>query len=163
MLVYDYFVGRRGRQRASRSSQSSRWTEIATRLRDIHGLSRQTDPRRQVHRPAEPRLDQRDDPGVARGALAGGCRTRRATLAELEARGVITYRAFADEYRIWQGTDIDIRRLLDGAHERMQQNSLFEILSGMEAPLTDGGGAAQCWKTTCCGSSRGGLPRAGNR
>ena len=55
-------------------------------------------------------------------------------VAELEARGVVTYRAFADEYRIWQGTDIDIRRLLDEAHERMLQNSLFEILSGMEAP-----------------------------
>ena len=56
------------------------------------------------------------------------------TLAELESRGIVTYRAFADEYRVWQGTDIDIRRLLDAAHERIQQQSLFEVLSGMEAP-----------------------------
>lgn len=30
-------------------------------------------------------------------------------LAELESKSVIVYRAFADEYRIWQGTDLDDR------------------------------------------------------
>ena len=130
--VYDYFVAG-GATSSLALAQSSRWTEIATRLRDIHGLSRQ-----------QTRLAKT----IALLNLVSTSGTIRASrevlslaepntenaLAELEARGVITYRAFADEYRIWQGTDIDIRRLLDAAHERMQQNSLFEILSGMEPP-----------------------------
>ena len=130
--VYDYFVAG-GATSSLALAQSSRWTEIATRLRDIHGLSRQ-----------QTRLAKT----IALLNLVSTSGTIRASrevlalaepkagdaLAELEARGVITYRAFADEFRIWQGTDIDIRRLLDAAHERMQRNSLFEILSGMEAP-----------------------------
>ena len=36
--IYDYFVGS-GTLVALSASQSSRWTEIVTRLRDIHGLS----------------------------------------------------------------------------------------------------------------------------
>ena len=131
-LVYNYFVGG-GAMSSLALAQSSRWTEIATRLRDIHGLSRR-----------QTRLAK----SIALLNLVSTSGTIRASrevlslampkagddLAELEARGVITYRTFADEYRIWQGTDIDIRRLLDGAHERMQQISLFQILSGMEAP-----------------------------
>ena len=130
--VYDYFVAG-GATSSLALSQSSRWTEIATRLRDIHGLSRQ-----------QTRLAK----SIALLNLVSTSGTIRASrevlslaepdagdaLTQLEARGVITYRAFADEYRIWQGTDIDIRRLLDAAHERMQRIPLFEILSGMEPP-----------------------------
>ena len=130
--VYDYFV-EGGAASSVALAQSSRWTEIATRLRDIHGLSRR-----------ETRLAKT----IALLNLVSTSGTIRASrevlslaepsagdaLAQLEARGVITYRAFADEYRIWQGTDIDIRRLLDAAHERLQQKSLFEVLSGMEPP-----------------------------
>ena len=130
--VYDYFVGG-GAASSAALSQSSRWTEIATRLRDVHGLSRR-----------ETRLAKT----IALLNLVSTSGTIRASrevlalaephagdaVAKLEARGVVTYRAFADEYRIWQGTDIDIRRLLDEAHERLRQNPLFEILSAMEAP-----------------------------
>ena len=131
-LVYDYFVGG-GAMSSLALAQSSRWTEIATRLRDIHGLSRrQTRLAKSIAL-----LNLVSTSGTIRASrevLALAMPNAEGDLAELEARGVITYRTFADEYRIWQGTDIDIRRLLDRAHERMQQNSLFEILSGMEAP-----------------------------
>ena len=130
--VYDYFVAG-GAASSVALSQSSRWTEIATRLRDVHGLSRR-----------ETRLAKTiallnlvSTSGTIRASrevLALAEPNAGAAVAQLEARGVITYRAFADEYRIWQGTDIDIRRLLDEAHERMQASSPFEILSGMEAP-----------------------------
>ena len=130
--VYDYFVAG-GATTSLALSQSSRWTEIATRLRDIHGLSRQ---QTRVAKSIA-LLNLVSTSGTIRASrevLSLAEPNAAGALTELEARGVITYRAFADEYRIWQGTDIDIRRLLDGAHERMQQNSLFEILSGMEAP-----------------------------
>ena len=131
-LVYDYFVAG-GAMSSLALAQSSRWTEIATRLRDIHGLSRrQTRLAKSIAL-----LNLVSTSGTIRASrevLSLAMPNAEDVLAELDARGVITYRTFADEYRIWQGTDIDIRRLLDGAHERMQQNSLFEILSGMEAP-----------------------------
>ena len=131
-LVYDYFVAG-GAMSSLALAQSSRWTEIATRLRDIHGLSRrQTRLAKSIAL-----LNLVSTSGTIRASrevLSLAMPNAGGDLAELEARGVITYRTFADEYRIWQGTDIDIRRLLDRAHERMQQNSLFEILSGMEAP-----------------------------
>ena len=131
-LVYDYFVGG-GAMSSLALAQSSRWTEIATRLRDIHGLSRrQTRLAKSIAL-----LNLVSTSGTIRASrevLSLAMPNAEGDLAELEARGVITYRTFADEYRIWQGTDIDIRRLLDRAHERMQQSSLFQILSGMEAP-----------------------------
>ena len=131
-VVYDYFVGG-GAISSLALAQSSRWTEIATRLRDIHGLSRrQTRLAKSIAL-----LNLVSTSGTIRASrevLALAEPNAADDLAELEARGVITYREFADEYRIWQGTDIDIRRLLDAEHEQMQQRSLFEILSGMEAP-----------------------------
>ena len=130
--VYDYFVAG-GATSSLALAQSSRWTEIATRLRDVHGLSRQQTRLAKVIA----LLNLVSTSGTIRASrevLALAEPNAGDALAELEARGIITYRAFADEFRIWQGTDIDIRRLLDAAHERMQRNSLFEILSGMEAP-----------------------------
>ncbi len=130
--VYDYFVGA-GAISNGALSQSSRWTRIATRLRDIHGLS-----------PTQTRLAK----SIALVNLVSTSGTIRASreilslavpkpekdIEALETRGVITYRAFADEYRIWQGTDTDIRRLLDAAYKRLHHRSLFDILSEMEAP-----------------------------
>ena len=130
--VYDYFVAG-GAASSVALSQSSRWTEIATRLRDVHGLSRQQT--RLAKTIALLNLVSTSGTiRASREVLALAEPNAGDALGELEARGVITYRAFADEYRIWQGTDIDIRRLLDEAHERLLQNSRFEILSGMEAP-----------------------------
>ncbi len=130
--VYDYFVAG-GAASSVALSQSSRWTEIATRLRDVHGLSkRQTRLAKTIAL-----LNLVSTSGTIRASrevLTLAEPNAGRTLAELESRGIVTYRAFADEYRIWQGTDIDIRRLLDAAHERIQQHSLFEVLSGMEAP-----------------------------
>ena len=130
--VYDYFVAG-GATSSVALSQSSRWTEIATRLRDVHGLSkRQTRLAKTIAL-----LNLVSTSGTIRASrevLALAEPNAGRELAELESRGIVTYRAFADEYRIWQGTDIDIRRLLDAAHERIQQHSLFEVLSGMEAP-----------------------------
>ena len=130
--VYDHFAGG-GAVTSVALSQSSRWTRIATRLRDVHGLSAsQTRLAKSIAL-----LNLVSTNGTIRASrevLALAAPQAEQDLAELEAQGIITYRAFADEYRIWQGSDIDIRRLLDAAHERMQQRSLLDILSGMERP-----------------------------
>lgn len=130
--VYDYFVGGPAISNLA-LSQSSRWQQIATRLRDIHGLS----PRQMRLAKSIALLNLVSTGGAIRASrevLALAMPEADEDLAALEAGGVITYRAFADEYRIWQGTDMDLRRQLDAAHERLRRRSLTDILSGMEPP-----------------------------
>ena len=130
--VYDYFVGGAAISNLA-LSQSSRWQQIATRLRDIHGLS----PRQMRLAKSIALLNLVSTSGTIRASrevLALALPETDGDLAALEAGGVITYRAFADEYRIWQGTDLDIRRLVDAARERLRRCSLADILSGMEPP-----------------------------
>ena len=131
-VVYDYFVGGSALHIDS-ASLSSRWTEIATRLRDSHGLP-----------PQQTRLAKT----VAILNLVAATGTIRASrqvltlsgkdsdeaLAGLENAGLVTYRDFADEYRIWQGTDVDIGVLLEAARRRVDQQPLVEILSEIDKP-----------------------------
>ena len=131
--VYDYFVGN-GTSVALSAGQSSRWTEIVTRLRDVHGLSR---------------LQTRLAKSIALLNLVSTNGTIRASrellshtglrvdknLSDLVNAGLVTYRDFADEYRIWQGTDVDVRHLLDTARKRLQRRPLVEILSAIDQPL----------------------------
>ena len=130
--VYDYFVAT-GAFSVVSNQQSSRWTEIAIRLRDAHGLSE-----------AQKRLAKSiallnlvSTTGTVRAsrqALALIDERLEKTLAELENAGIITYRDFADEYRIWQGTDVDIRLLLESARQRIQRQPLVEVLKAIDEP-----------------------------
>ena len=130
--VYDYFVDGSALQIES-AGVSGRWTEIATRLRDAHGL---TPPQRRLAK-AVALLNLVSTTGTVRASaaiLARAGKSTDKTLAELERAGVVTYRDFADEYRIWQGTDVDINLLLDSARRRVGQRPLSEILSEIDHP-----------------------------
>ena len=129
--VYDYFVAS-GTLASVSASRSSRWTEIAIRLRDIHGLS----PRQTRLAKTVALLNLVSTSGTIRASSKVLSLVDSApgnTLADLEEAGVVVYRAFADEYRIWQGTDVDIRRLLELAHQRVRRQPLLEILSALDA------------------------------
>ena len=131
--VYDYFVAN-GTLAAMSFGRSGRWTEIATRLRDIHGLSK----RQMKLAKAIALLNLVSTTGTIRASsqvLTLADTDVGDTLSDLEAAGVVTYRNFADEYRVWQGTDVDIRRLLDAARQRIGRQSLIEILSHVDQPL----------------------------
>lgn len=131
--VYDYFVAS-GTLAIVSASRSSRWTEIAIRLRDIHGLSsRQTRLAKAVAL-----LNLVSTSGTVRASsrvLSLADSASDDTLADLEEAGVVIYRAFADEYRIWQGTDVDVRGLLELAYQRTRRQPLVEILSSLDQPL----------------------------
>ena len=130
--VYDYFVGGGGIAGSS-GLQAGRWMEIVTRLRDAHGLSA-----------TESELAK----SIAVLNLVGASGTVRAssavlaqvseragpTLKVLEDRGLITYRAFADEYRIWNGSDIDVRRFTEHAAASLAKVPLIEVLARFDAP-----------------------------
>ena len=58
-----------------------------------------------------------------------------ATLKSLERRGFLTYRAFADEYRLWQGSDFDLEGRLAMARRNYAEVPLRELLPHV-APLS---------------------------
>ena len=131
--VYDYFVGN-GTLVALSAGQSGRWTEIVTRLRDVHGLSR---PQARLAKSIA-LLNLVSTNGTIRASrellTLTGIRVDK-NLSDLVTAGLVTYRDFADEYRIWQGTDVDVRHLLENARRRLQGRPLVEILSAIDQPL----------------------------
>ena len=128
--AYDYFVGNSALGALS-GRQASRWSEIATRLRDATGLSgQQTEMVKRIGV-----LNLISTTGVVRASRALLSLTdpqAEAVLADLEAIGIVTYREFADEYRVWQGSDVDIGRLIQRARERIRRRRLVEVLSALD-------------------------------
>ncbi len=133
--VYDYFVGS-GALSISSARESSRWSEIATRVRDSQGL---TVPQSRMAKTIA-LLNLVSTSGTLRASrqLLRLCETRTGitdkTLSQLQSSGLVTYRDFADEYRIWHGSDIDIGVLLDSARQRARTVSLAEIAAEIETP-----------------------------
>lgn len=136
--VWDYFL-----ESASTSVRNSpdgaRWLEIDTRIRDVHGLG-ELEVRcvkaigllnllaRGGALRASPSLiafalDLKDD---------AGRREVKKALRRLEGSGLLTYRSFADEYRIWEGTDFDIAGQIELSRERLQGESLAHILERVQ-------------------------------
>lgn len=133
--LYDYFLGS-GRTNALAASASHRWLEIETRLSEAHGL---------------PEADQRilktvgilniiDAGGALRAsadlvgyALDGtpptGADSVHRRLRALEKQGFVAYRSFADEYRIWQGTDVDIQASIDDIARRLCDEDIVAMIA----------------------------------
>ena len=130
--VYDYFVSC-DTQAEIASDRLRRWSEIALRLRDLHGLS----PRQTRLAKAIALLNLVSVGGTVRASsevLSLVDANSTDLLTRLDGAGVVTFREFADEYRIWQGTDVDIRRLMEIAQQKIGRQSLLEILSGLDRP-----------------------------
>ena len=130
--IYDYFVAS-GVLNGSTSGQSSRWIEIASRLRDSYGLSL---PQKRLAK-AVALLNLISTSGTLRASqeiLRLVDRDAEETLVELEEAGIVTYREFADEYRVWHGTDVDIRGLVDAALQQVKRKPLLEILDSVHQP-----------------------------
>ena len=130
--VYDYFVAR-DTQAEIASDRLRRWSEIALRLRDIHGLS----PRQTRIAKAIALLNLVSLGGTVRAStdvLSLVDPNSTDLLPQLDEAGIATFREFADEYRIWQGTDVDIHRLMELARQKVGRQSLPEILTGLDRP-----------------------------
>jgi major membrane immunogen (membrane-anchored lipoprotein) len=139
--LYDYFVESVSTSISS-SDLSSRWLEIETTIRDRSGKS-------------EIQLEVLKTIGVLNLVSAGGSvrATRDAisfaianapfatankelkdAIADLEKNGVIVYRDFADEYRIWVGTDYPLIERIRSARAEARHFDLAELLNQC-APL----------------------------
>jgi hypothetical protein len=134
--LYDYFVESAATM-VSVSSAASRWIEIDNRIRDAQGVSSAS-------------LRVLKTVGLlnlisASGALRAsktmvcfaaadgqvGTTTEQAVaneLAELERIGIVTYREFADEYRVWQGSDFDLKSAIEVSHRRLRDEKSAIVL-----------------------------------
>lgn len=134
--VYDYFLSSAGTSIGA-SSTASRWLEIEHRLRDAIGLS---DLESRVLK-AVGVLNLVASSGTLRASaqMLRLCLTDglgkssaielQATISALESRGLITYREFSDEYRIWQGSDYDLRASVDVARHAASSHTTAWLLN----------------------------------
>lgn len=125
-IAYEYFVGS-ARVTSGSTPGAARWLEIETRIREAYGLA---DEEQQVLRIIGV-LNLVSQGGSLRAskniiAFALGRADKypdveavEARLRNLEDRGYLTYREFADEYRLWQGTDFDLTAAVDRARQAL--------------------------------------------
>lgn len=135
--VYEYFVGSVGVV-AGMGSDTSRWLEIESRLREATDLTPYEARALKIIavlnlvsaggqlRASRPILEF-----ALEGANPKAANRRRVddALKRLGSRGFVTYRSYADEFRLWQGSDFDIGEALKNERERLANSSLVDRLS----------------------------------
>ena len=57
----------------------------------------------------------------------------RGRLEDLESRGYLTFRSFADEYRLWQGSDVDLRGRVSDAREQLRSTNAADLLVRLQS------------------------------
>ena len=127
-VLYDYFVAGSALAHAS-SSNVSRLMEVSTIIRDARGLSEEES--RALKAIGVLNLlgksgRLRASRSMVRYATGG---SSDAALQVLEKKSIVTYRRHADEYRIWHGSDTDIRAALETARTRWSDAPLADMLN----------------------------------
>jgi ABC-type branched-subunit amino acid transport system ATPase component len=135
--LYDYFVDA-ATSMSGYSAAATRWLEIDTRIRDARGLD-----------PAQLRVvkavgllnlvaaggELRASRALLRWAVADGHSGTAsgedvaARLKELEDLGLLSWRDFSDEYRIWHGSDFDVRGAVDRTRRQLSSLPVEHLLS----------------------------------
>ena len=141
--VYDYFVESASTM-VGTSQSASRWLEVETVIRDAGGLS----PSQRRVLKAVGLLNLISAGGAVRASRRivvwacadgqPGTKTEDevdSVLAQLEQAGRITYRDFADEFRLWRGSDLDLRSAIDAARRRAKSRPIEELLTSTRKML----------------------------
>lgn len=130
--LYDFFITTATN---SGSRYAARLAEVDTTIREATGL---TDQQRNVLKVVGI-LNVLSQGGPVRASLpvikyalsatdSVADRRVREVITELEQRGVLIYRGFADEYRLWQGSDLDLSAMVEQARETVSLASPAELL-----------------------------------
>ncbi|MHB8288690.1 MAG: hypothetical protein ACYDEY_05555 [Acidimicrobiales bacterium] len=136
--VYDYFVTA-ARTLTGAAAGAARWLEIESRINDALV---DDDDLTLLKVIGALNLVGGNGPLRASAAMvvfAADVTTARAAeirrrLSHLAERGVITYRSFADEYRLWHGTDFDVSGAIAESRELLSGSSPAELLSDATSP-----------------------------
>ena len=128
--LYDYFIAGTSMINSS-SANITRLMEIETIIRDSHGLDeleiktlKTIGILNLIARSGYLRASQ----GIIDYAI--GTKSKQ-VLKKLQDKSIITYRKYADEYRIWHGTDIDIAAKLDMYRKRYSKSTLTQMLQSV--------------------------------
>ncbi len=111
--LYDYFVSSHQSTSSASAANVTRLMEITSIIRDSYGLSRQAI--KTLKTIGVLNLISTSGPlRASKGVIEYAIGTHiEEAIEELEAGSLITYRPYADEYRIWRGTDVDIQASID--------------------------------------------------
>ncbi len=128
--LYDYFISGTSMINSS-SANITRLMEIETIIRDSYGLDKIEIKTLKtigilnlIARSGYLRASQQIIDYVI------GAKSKQ-ILKKLQNKSIITYRKYADEYRIWHGTDIDIAAKLDMYKKRYSKSSLTQMLQNV--------------------------------
>ena len=130
--VYDYFLDSAATS-VSVSAGSSRWLEIESRVRDSRGL---TEFERSVLKSIGV-LNLVSAGGTLRASrqllegLFGAGESLAESLEALVAQSLITYREFADEFRVWSGSDFDVQGALEQARRVVAEWNFADMLNDL--------------------------------
>jgi hypothetical protein len=131
--LFDFFAG--AGQAMALSIGGSRWREIHERVREATNLDEQdlvvlkTVGLLNLMGNALGLRASSDLVSFALSDPAGPADpTWRERLENLESRGYLTFRSFADEYRLWQGSDVDLRGRVSDAREQLRATNAAELL-----------------------------------
>ncbi|XVQ11144.1 ATP-binding protein [Spirillospora sp. CA-255316] len=137
--LYDYFFAS-SRTTILASANASRWLEVDNRINEAHGLP----PEDQSILKTIGILNLIDVDGVLRAtpamiqfALGDPTETTgperftalQERLQHLVETGFLTHRAYSDEYRVWQGTDVDIEARVKEIAVRSSAGDVVEYLA----------------------------------
>ncbi|HEV8699214.1 MAG TPA: hypothetical protein VGQ89_16080 [Candidatus Limnocylindrales bacterium] len=142
--VYEFFVGS-GSHRLGAPSRVSRWVEVERRIREAGDL----DPLASnvVRAIALLNLIGRGGPVRASAPiLEFAVPGASAVLTDLVASGLLTYRSTSDEYRIWEGSDVDLDAAIAASTAAVERQSLASLLTDL-VPLPPVVAAAHSEKT----------------
>ncbi|ETZ41133.1 hypothetical protein BI296_08495 [Mycobacterium avium subsp. hominissuis] len=136
--LYDYFL-EASSSMIGVADGASRWIEIETRIRDSAGLT--PDQLKAVKtigvlnlvstggriRASRPLLELALTP-TSLAQESDKAPKAKAVLESLVEAGLITYRAFSDEYRIWHGSDYNLLRVIESARKAYEDADLVDLL-----------------------------------
>lgn len=133
--VYDYFAS--SVRTSAVTLAGGRWLEIESRISEAHGVD---DGALQVMKTIA-LLNLVSEGGELRAskqlliyALGQDVPVVSRTLADLETRGLITYRSHADEFRLWSGSDIDVAARVRTARDAITGEDASALLAAEYAP-----------------------------
>lgn len=127
--IYDFFVGS-GSHRLGSPARVSRWAEVERRIREAGDLDDLSS--RVLRTVGLLNLVGRGGPirasdGVLEYAVPGA-KTR---IDALVRGGLLTYRAVTDEYRLWEGSDVDLEAAVSAHRTRLASESLSVLLTSL--------------------------------
>lgn len=141
--VYDYFLAS-APSMVTNSPHAARWIEIETRIRDAAGL--EAGDIRLLKTIAV--LNLVSAGGVARASrpvIRHAVADRQsgtedaaavdAAITRLIDRGYVTYREFADEFRIWSGTDYDVQSVVEASRRFFVGESPAKLLNAIRPQI----------------------------